>query len=507
MQFAAPEIDDSVPNADARPPYTALDFVADQLRAANPGGDWNSNGVDRARELGAILLRNGILELSKLGATRLEVTSREYPWSGAVTRTEIALTYNGKTFGYLGTPTEPKNDPFLENYVRVAWSAEGHGHVDYLCRFTPQGFTIVPQWGSSSDWGTFREIVRFFVTVYLMYLSAGTASGAGATVGGTIMGAGFAAAYPALTAIIGNIAIGAYFSGGDVKSAVKNVLISQIAGAAGDFAGQVAYTATQIEILASLADVAVTALASGRDVETAVKMSLLQRGFSSVGEMLASTGENIVNDYESIDVTAYPVDGDAYSPDVLPVVDSIPSSAGAAPDWQMPQFAELPPVTFDPGPPINGSDVPAFTPSGDRISQPIRTTDSGGAVAMVNSLSALALNALKLNQAWNQARNPAPVTQARRVTGSAVTSGNDAGVIITRGADGTVTATRPPVGVPQATTNGNFIVNNGDDTYTIIAPDGSRRVVAYGQNAGNDPASLPWPLILAGAGLLISVFK
>ena len=522
MQFAPPEIQESAPAAVVRKPYTALDFVADQLRAANPGGDWDSNGVDRARELGAILLRNGIIELSKLGATKLNVRERLFPWSNPDDNTQIALTYDGRTFGYLGTPTEPAREPYLQNYVRVAWSAEGHGHIDYVCRFTPQGFMIVPQWGSSSDWGTFREALRFFVTVYLMYLSAGTASGAGGTVGGAIMGAGFAATYPALTAIIGNIAIGAYFSGGDVKGTVKGALLAQFAGGLGDIAGAAAYTATQIEILARLADVAVTALVRGQDVEKAIAQSLLQSGFSSVGEMLDATGAQEMGDYETVNTSEYPVDGDVYAPDPVLTVDAygpssnwggdVVSMDGGASDGAttfvpFAYGADLPPVTFDPGAPASGYAVPSFTSAGDRVSNPIRSVDSGPAVSIVNTLSSLAMNALKLNQAWNQARNPAPVTQARSVSGGAVTSGNDAGVIITRRADGTVSTSRPPVGVPHATTAGNFIVNNGDGTYTLIAPDGSRRVIAYGQNSGPEQSALPWPLLLAGAGLVVSLLK
>jgi len=522
MEFAPRA--ETVEVLDAQPtrkPYTALDFIADQLRAANPGGDWDSNGIDRARELGAILLRNKIVDLSKLGATKVIVTFRAFPWADPETREEIALTYDGVRFGYLGTPTEPAREPFLQNYVRVAWSAEGHGHIDYLCRFTPQGFYIVPQWGSSSDWVTFREAVRFFVSVYLMYLSAGTASGAGATVGTAIVGASFAASFPLLTTILGNIAIGAYFSGGDVKGTVKGALIAQFAGGLGDIAGAAAYTATQIEILARLADVAVTALVRGQDVEKAVTQSLLMSGFTSVGEMLDAIGEPKMGEFDTVDVSGYPVEGDVYSPDPVLTVDAygsgsgwggdiiqpLPGESGGATFVPFAYGADLPPVTFDPGAPVEGFGVPSYTPQGERIATPVRTTDTGPAVSIVNTVSSLALNALKLNQAWNQARNPAPNTQARTVSGGAVVSGNDAGVIITRRADGTVSTSRPPVGVPQATTSGNFIVNNGDGTYTLIASDGSRRTVAYGQNSGPEQSALPWPLMLAGAGLLISVFK
>lgn len=516
-----------------RGPYTALDFIADQLRAANAEGEWDSMGVDRARELGAILLRNGIIELSKLAATKLTVTVREFPWAEPVEQTQIALMYQGRQIGYLGSPTEPTREPWLKNYTLLAWSAEGHGNVSYVCRFSPQGFTIVPVWASSSDWGTFREIVRFFVTVFVMYLSAGTASGAGASVGSAVVGASFAAAYPALTAIIGNIAIGAYFSGGDVKGTVRGALLSYAGGSLGDMAGQAAYTATQIEIIASLTDSAVTALATGRDMEKAVQETLLRYGFSSVADMMQATGETAVTE---IDMSDNPAGGgvDPYGPgsgwgyDIGPGDWSVPSSGTgemtfeAAPDVAVAESGgffnlgntSLPPVTFDPGAAVGFSGGELYTggqfAGSTRVEPPMRSIDSGQAVNMANAISSLAINALRVNQAWNQARNPQPVTQARTVTAGAVTSGNDSGVIITRRADGSVSTSKPPVGVPHATTTGNFILNNGNGTYDLIAPDGSRRVIAYGENAGPSQfslSSLPWPLIAGGAGLLFSILK
>lgn len=532
----APEVSEDIDPAATtalavvRKPYTALDFIADQLRAANPSGDWDSNGTDRSRELGAILLRNGIIELSKLAAVKLTVTTREFPWADPADQIQIALEYDGRRLGYLGTPDEPANDPWLQNYTRLAWSSVGHGHVSYMCQFSPQGFTIGPQWGSSSDWGTFREVVRFFVTVWLMYLSMGTASGSGAGVGSAIMGASFAASYPVLTAILGNIAIGAYFSGGDVKGAVKGALINYVAGSLGDAARSVAYTVTQIEILGVLAESAVRALAAGRDVEKAVTMSLLQYGFGSVAEFMASTESPVMNDasaFEVVDVSQYPMDGDPFGPQGLPTTENSnaydtgygwdsnftavsaqdigPVSQGFVP---FTMGSELAPVTFDPGAPAASFQVGTVTADGLRVEAPVRAvTDSGSVTGVVNTLTGAALAALKLTQAWNQAKNPAPVAQARVVSPQAVQSVSDAGVIITRGANGTVTAARPPVGEARSTTGGNVVVNNGDGTYTLITPSGERRAISYGANTGTDPAAVPWSLLIGGAGLLLSILK
>ena len=45
---------------------TRADFVAQQLRAIAPSANWDIENIDRAKELGEILARNGITDLWQL---------------------------------------------------------------------------------------------------------------------------------------------------------------------------------------------------------------------------------------------------------------------------------------------------------------------------------------------------------------------------------------------------------------------------------------------------------
>lgn len=508
--------------------YTVTDWIADQLRAAAPQGDWNSNGIDRARELAEILKRNGIIDLSRLGAEKVIVRWRPYPWADIEERPEIALTYEGRRIGYLGTPNEPARDDFLQGYTLLAWSAEGHGHIAYRAVFTPQGFTIQPFWGSSSDWGTFREVVRFFVTAYLAFVMPATGVGAGASVGGFIMGASFAASYPLLTAIIGNIAIGAYFSGGDVKKAVKGALIAEAASSVGAAAGGLAYSATSIDIIAQLSDAAVRAFVAGGDVDKAVASVLIQNGLNSMDDLFSGgqdpyapqplpaqtdTGGGFSMGTDLFQMQA-PADGSggfnfapvSFAPEGYQA-DNLPTGF----DMTNPLALNTAAPAFDAGlnTPASGYSFPTM-----RVEPPMSPVAAGNPTGgnLVNQVSSFALAALKLTQAWNQARNPQPITQARANTASGATvAALNTGVVQTRAPDGTVSAARPPVGVPQSTVTGDLIVNNGDGTYTLISPDGRRRVIQYGANSGSDsgagPLGVSWPVWIALAGLGVTILK
>jgi hypothetical protein len=113
--------------------------------------------------------------------------------------------------------------------------------------------------------------------------------------------------------------------------------------------------------------------------------------------------------------------------------------------------------------------------------------------------------------AWQRLKNPQVQPRARVVNadGSVSVVGNN-GLIQTRTPDGRIVAQRPPVGVPQATISGNYIVNNGDGTYSIISPTGQKQTYPYTTatavgGAGLPGGALPW--IVGGVALLVLMRK
>lgn len=84
---------------------------------------------------------------------------------------------------------------------------------------------------------------------------------------------------------------------------------------------------------------------------------------------------------------------------------------------------------------------------------------------------------------------------------------------IANAANGTVNGVRPPVGTLAMTPDGGAIINNGDGTYTVIRPDGSRitRPYATGATTGTGvvpthPGGVSNQTIMLGAAGLVALY-
>ena len=511
--------------------YTPQDFIADQLKAAAPKAEWDAAGVDRAHELAAILFRNGIIDLPKLHLVQAKTQWRRYAWEPLSDVTGLALEYEGRYLGFLGTPDRADSTQTLElsgsNYL-IAWSAAGHGNVSYALIPVAGGFAIAPLWASSSDWGTARTMIKVAAVMVLSFVLPAAGVGVGELVGQSIVSAEFAAAYPAATSAIGNLAVSTAMNGGDVESAVKGLALSYAGGEAGAFVGSGVAAATDAASIGRLASAATAALIQGGDVKTAVGYALLREGtkvdFNSdiVPGGMADLGYNAIDPGWNFDNGAI-----AVTPEI---------AAQTVADWQnqQNQYAFEPWLTgggydvpsptqpYDVGPvaPIvadpNGFTLPRLfhvpdlgSPIGPGVvtTPPPSQPSSWSANDVINTISNAALATLKVSTLWDQRRNPIGNVARQTLPNGAVRSVNSNGTVSTRNPNGTVSTSLPPVNQPQSTVDGNIINNNGDGTYTVVTPNGASQLRQY--PAGSTSASLLDnlslgninPMMLAGIGL------
>lgn len=517
-----------------------LDFVADQLRTSTPGVEWVIEGIDRAVELARILVRADITDLWALKLrTGSEVISLpvtyEHPTADQQimipahdeTVTGYCFDYYGRQIGFLGTPDRQDNRGLLEStdigYL-IAWSAAGHGQVGYTVYPDAERKVIVlrPVWRSSSDAAFIRQAIIMLISMYVMagygFGAAGaTGSTVGSTVGQAVVSAEFAAAYPGLTAAIGNTAVSAVLNGGDVIGAVQQVALGYIGGSAGAYAGQAVMTATDSVIVSQLANAAARAVVTGADLKQAVAMQMLNLG--------ATLTDTKMPDYEfdfsapdafnNVDLPLFEFDGGGFTFDV-PTFDVL------LPDLPPLEIAD---VTFDPRIYETTSDPFEWSPfSSNSLTTTFPTAANDGTVSsnpvtpappnspaysptqIIQGISSAALASINLIKAYQSLSTPVVQTTARAVRsdGSVAVVGNN-GLIQTRTPGGAVSGARPPVGIPQATLDGNYIVNNGDGTYTVVSPDGRTAHYSYSSETTTRFLGLTDNQLMLGAGALFAV--
>ena len=525
-------------------PLTRTDYIAQQLRAVAPDAEWNMTGHDRAMDLARILERNGIYNLGLLQLVQVTIRQTVSPWEPDYVTTGLALRYQGRNFGFLGTPDRVETLPILENDLgmgyKIAWSAVGHGNCSYIVRRSPvAGLQIVPYWASSSDAADIREFVLTTASIALSVVMPATGIQAGAALGRTIVTASFAAAYPGVTAAIGNIAIATAMNGGNVGAAVAGAVIGYGSGVVGQTVGLAADSVVAGRVAAS----ATSALLRGGDVQNAVGATLLQYGMTegamSLFDWVGNWGDS--GSQGGGDFTFGP--GGSYTPPIdyidpisgQPLLPSIFDNPDWGNWWENPDFGWQfgfnfdPSVVYSPGTLLPSYQAPGWTPTGANPPPspalpaptpapspapvaPVPPASTFNPAQLIQQISGAAMAALSLVRAYRDALNPRPVTTARTVgANGAVTAASSNGMIQTRNPNGTISSTLPAVGVPQATVDGNLIVNNGDGTYTLIYADGRTEVRRYAAGAGSDPfASIPGGLPVVGiaaAGVLFLVLS
>lgn len=260
------------------------------------GIDPTMAGINRADELAQILTNYGITDLSRLGLKdKSYMQTHTYGGGGGegdggqpvehqIEALGKQLTYGDKAFGYLGGFGSKGQEEFgqedllRENNDLVGWSAAGKGNVSYRAVQGSDGQVyIVPQWGSSSDWKDFRDMVRTGAAFASAFLP-----GAGAALGGSLGLTGTAAQ------AVGNAILGGVASG-DVQGAVLGGLGGVLAGSqavtgAASQIGQAVTDMTGSAAVGSAAAKAVTNMAAGLPQAAASGDfgSLLKSGLASV---------------------------------------------------------------------------------------------------------------------------------------------------------------------------------------------------------------------------------
>lgn len=480
-----------------------VSFIAEQLRGMSPGVDWMLGGVDRSIELARILDREDITDLWRLQLVPVSYvvhhpaawveTESSAGWSEPYDETVngYAFKYGDRQIGYLGTPDRRENLPAFEqgeSGYRIAWSAEGHGHVGYILAPNKQTgrLSIIPFWGSSSEASAIRAAIITFVSFFAFTALPLAGVSVGNAIGTAVLPASIASAYPGLATAIGNVALSTALRGGDVKTAVKDAIIGAASGGAGDAAQLVSESA----LIGSLTAAATQAAIRGTSIAEAVGMAALSHGAKNVGDFFDLTSDPIFSgDFGQTPGFSFDWDGQSIEVRPADVIPDIPMPDPINLDVAQPlPPIEWDPITFDPiadNSLINT--LPVDTRSGNPIVPAVTPQPNSSSWSLTNvtqGISAAAMAALQLVKAYRQLDTPTIQPQARVVrSGNAVSVVGNNGLIQTRDASGNIVAGKPPVGVPQATLTGNYIVNNGDGTYSVVAPDGTTRVMQYGGGA------------------------
>lgn len=499
-------------------------FIAEQLRGMSPGVDWMLGGVDRSIELARILDREDITDLWRLQLVPVSYvvhhpaawveTESSAGWSEPYDETVngYAFKYGDRQIGYLGTPDRRENLPAFEqgeSGYRIAWSAEGHGHVGYI--LTPNKQTgrlsIIPFWGSSSEASAIRAAIITFVSFFAFTALPLAGVSVGNAIGSAVLPASIAGAYPGLATAIGNVALSAALNGGDVQSAVKNVVISTASGGAGDLA----QIASDSALIGSLTAAATEAAIRGDSIGDSVAMAAIRHGARNVGDFLDLTSDPIFTngltewtpdfsfEWDGSEIHVEPAKLDYVIPLPDPIAFDVVQADSFSGDinWD--------PINWD----VFSAPVTA-TPTGAPPVVPIATPPPNSPAwnpsTIIQGVSSAALAALQLVKAYRSLDTPTIQTTARsRAANGAVSVVGNNGLIQTRQANGAITAGKPPVGVPQATPNGNYIVNNGDGTYTVVAPTGASQTLSYGDSEKQIFPGVPNVALLAGAAIGVAL--
>lgn len=540
---------------------TKRQFIAEQLRKIAPDADWNQGGFDRADELAAIFERNGITDLWALKLIPVTVVeNRGGYWeeneAGSIwiapqiiEHQSYAFDYYGRQIGFLGDPDKPKNEPTFEKTNSgfiIGWSSVGKGHINYVVRpnAAKTAIEIVPVWASSSDADSIRGALISTLAFFAFTALPMAGISVGAAIGNAVLPASLTAAYPAVATAVGNIALSTALNGGDIQSAVKGALISQASGFAGAQAGGFVASATESALIGSLAEAATRTALSGGDVKLAVGMTLAREGvnymdfnttgigdgssggfdfFSGGGDWsMPSNSFDVLAPTTGFDIAQFNVGdwsfgADYFSGDFQPVV-TLPGQSldEFSQTWSdqfiPPDLSQFNESGFDPSTwnPLSQS---LANPTGNPPAQsptnpPPANSGVWNPMQIIQGVTAAAMAAISVIKAYRSLDQPKINTTARvvRADGS-VSVITDNGLVSTRSPTGQVTSSKPPVGVPQTTVNGNVVVNNGDGSYTVVAPDGRTATYRYSTGAaaasGEGLSPMTLALIAGGAFLLL----
>lgn len=418
----------------------------------------------------------------------------------------------------------------------------GHGATYFLVKFPANGPAIfyaslvVPE----SWW----QQVAPLLSIVAMALTYG---GAASWLGGTVLGADAAAAYPALANATGKLMISTVLSGGDVAQAATKF----VSGFAGGYFGDVLGTGLDSAAIGTIADSVISTAIEGGDIRAAALQTIAQLGIAKMDDFL-SVDTGFENTFDpsfdpGLDVSFDPgVSFDSFDGIDMPgewgtLADlGINADAFAFSDWlsvNEDAFADIgfnvDTVAIDAGGNLYLGDGYYVEMSPDAYAQSFFTDVSGNVYAPDNTLLISSADALqmsedelsaKLYQDWqgnqgavrNSQTPPAARPDAIPPAASQTKIPNIGDMastfqkILSVGASivaqirqikaGTYSPTYSAypggipriqtVGVPVTQPNGSTITNNGNGTQTIRYPDGRTDVIQTSYTGAASSGSL-----------------
>ena len=151
----------------------------------------------------------------------------------------------------------------------IAIDPTGEGSSYFRVKFTKDGTPVF-----LSILVSHEKWFMAWVPVLSILAMAATAGGAAGWLGGAVLGAETAAAYPLIAETIGKVMISTIATGGDVAGSVTKLASTLAGGYFGDVIG----TGLDSQVIGTLAESAITAAISGEDISLAVGQSLFQLG-------------------------------------------------------------------------------------------------------------------------------------------------------------------------------------------------------------------------------------
>jgi len=375
----------------------------------------------------------------------------------------------------------------------------------------------------SSNFGNF---LKFAAPLFLVAIP-----GIAQTIGATAFNSLGLTVSPTVATAVGNVAVSTALSGGDIEQAVINQLAAGVGSYAGAFAGQAVDSARIGRVVASVT----TAAATGGDI----KAALLSSGANAMFDfdfLAPASGAAVTYDpsaFEGYDAGQAP-DGwsittqqaidnyaamniapafdvatltDVYDPYEYDVYDfqdvETPAPDFGTVNYPLPTFEEPPAPYID----VPNITVPPTTPMNESASDWVSS--------VVTGVTALAAAAMKLIPTIQALRNGDVIRSGSMTNTGGVVTANSNGTITTRNSTtGAVSTTIPPVGKAYQTPDGNIITNNGNGTYTVVKPDGTRYTGNYtatsttgnlNVGAGSGFFSNPQNVMLAGGAALLAI--
>lgn len=167
----------------------------------------------------------------------------------------------------------------------------------------------------------------------------------------------------------------------------------------------------------------------------------------------------------TFDDFGYGYGGDVFATDFM----------GPAPDFMGPVFDDAGSVPFA---------APTFQPTSAMVETPTAPASdffsSANFASIADKVSSLVVAAVRINNAYRASNNP-PVQPGLQTTpnGTAQTARSDGTLATVDPATGRTIITRPANGVPYLTSDGGVVINNGNGTYTRVAPTGAASTHQY----------------------------